>query len=208
MEDSLNAATREKRGKGVRRRVASTTVLPSKWKDFLSLDDNKTELFRFLSQQAIKIPMEGGKSVYATDGTNVLCSLADADLSNVVPCSHEEADTRLFLHASDGVRKGYKKLSLRTVDTDIVILAISTYSEINPDELWLAFGTGSNFRYIPKHEVVANMDPRICANFPMFHAFTACDTVSAFCGRAKKTAWNTWKVYPEVSKAFEEFPLM
>ena len=125
-----------------------------------------------------------------------MCSLADADLSNVVPCSHEEADTRLFLHASDAVRKGYKKLSLRTVDTDTVILAISTYSEINPDELWLAFGTGSNFRYIPIHKVVANMDPRICANLPMFHAFTGCDTVSAFCGRGKKTAWNTWKVYP------------
>ena len=61
---------------------------------------------------------------------------------------------------------------------------------------------------VPIHEVVANMDPRICANLPMFHAFTGCDTVSVFCGRGKKTAWNTWKVYPEVSKAFEEFPLI
>ena len=94
-----------------------------------------------------------------------MCSLADADLSNVVPCSHEEADTRLFLHASDAIRKGHKKLSVRTVgtdvvilaistfsETDVVILAISTFSEINPDELWLAFGTGSNFRYIPIHD--------------------------------------------------------
>ena len=152
--------------------------------------------------------MGDGKSIYATDGINVLCSLTDADLSNVVPCSHEEADTRLFLHACDAIRKGYKKLSVRTVDTDVVILAISTFNEINPDELWLAFGTGSNFRYIPIHEVVANMDPRVCATLPMFHAFTGCDTVSAFCGRGKKTAWNTWKVYPEAIKAFEEFPLM
>ena len=42
----------------------------------------------------------------------------------------------------------------------------------------------------------------------MFHAFTGYDIVSAFCGRGKKTAWNTWKVYPEVIKAFEEFPMM
>ena len=42
MEDSLKATTRERREKGVRRRVASTTVLPFKWKDFLCLDDNKT----------------------------------------------------------------------------------------------------------------------------------------------------------------------
>ena len=33
-------------------------------------------------------------------------------------------------------------------------------------------------------------------------------TGSTFCGRGKKTAWNTWKVYPEVIQAFEEFPLM
>ena len=54
---------------------------------------------------------------------------------------------------------------MRTVDTDVVILAISTFNEINPDELWLAFGTGSNFRYIPIHEVVASMDPKICATY-------------------------------------------
>ena len=45
------------------------------------------------------------------------------------------------------------------------------------------------------------------ATLPLFHAFTGCDTVSAFCGRGK-TAWNTWKVYPKVIKAFEEFPLI
>lgn len=48
------------------------------------------------------------------------------------------------------------------------------------------------------------MDPRICATLPMFHALQD----AAFCGRGKKTAWNTWKVYPEVTKAFEEFQLM
>ena len=38
--------------------------------------------------------------------------------------------------------------------------------------------------YIPIHEVVANMDTRVCAILPMFHAFTGCDTLSAFCGRS------------------------
>ena len=208
ISDSLKATTREKRGKGVRRRVAASTTLPSKWKDFLHLDDNKTELFKFLSQQAVKVPTADGKSVYATDGSNVLCSSADADLSNLVPCSHEEADTHLFLHAVDAVRKGCRKLCIRSVDTDVVVLAISTFNAINPDELWLAFGTGTKFRYIPIHEVVTNMEPRICSTLPMFHAFTGCDTVSSFCGRVKKTAWNTWNVYPDVTRAFEELQMM
>jgi len=69
MEDSLKATTREKRGKGIQRRVASATFLPSKWKDFLHLEENKTELFRFLSHQAIKIPVVDGKSIYASQLT-------------------------------------------------------------------------------------------------------------------------------------------
>ena len=97
---------------------------------------------------------------------------------------------------------------MHTVDTDVVVLAISLFHRINAEELWLAFGTSSSFRYIPIHDVVHEMDPRTCMTLPAFHSFTGCDTVSAFGGRGKKTAWNTWKVYPEVTDAFESLLLM
>ena len=51
-----------------------------------------------------------GKAVYATDGHGVLCSVARIDLTGLVPCSHEEADTRLFLHVAYAVKKGYREL--------------------------------------------------------------------------------------------------
>ncbi len=35
----------------------------------------------------------------------------------------------------------------------------------------------------------------------MFHTLTDCDTVSSFVGHGKKTAWNIWKVYPELTDA-------
>ena len=47
-----------------------------------------------------------------------------------------------------------------------------------------------------------SLGPDRCIALPMFHSFTGCDTVSSFCGRGKKTAWDTWKVYEEVTKAF------
>ena len=72
--------------------------------------------------------------------------------------------------------------------TDVMVIAIAMSNQINPDELWLAFGTGSNFRYIPIHEAVSRMDPRKIAVLPVFHAFTGCDTVSSFSGRGKKTS--------------------
>ena len=58
IQNSLKSTTRQKRGKGVRRRVASTTIIPKNWKDFLQVDENKTELFRFLFQEVIRLPTQ------------------------------------------------------------------------------------------------------------------------------------------------------
>ena len=93
---------------------------------------------------------------------------------------------------------------MRTVDTDVVVLAVASFRKIAPDELWVAFGVGSSFRYIAVHEIVNTMNPTQCLTLPVFHAFTGCDTVSAFAGRGKKTAWETWKSFPEVNDAFTE----
>ena len=115
--------------------------------------------------------------------------------------------TLASVHEADAVQKGFQKVMVHTVDTDVVVLGIAMFNQIGADELWLAFGTRSNFRYIPVHDVVAGMDPRICATLPVFHALTGCDTVSAFSGRGKKTAWNTWEVFPEVTEAFEDLDM-
>ena len=48
------------------------------------------------------------------------------------------------------------------------------------------------------------LGPGSCDALPLFHALTGCDTVSAFAGRGKKTAWQTWKAFPEVTDAFNE----
>ena len=75
------------------------------------------------------------------------------------------------------------------------------FSQVNPVELWLAFGSKS---HIPIHEIVRGLDAVVCKTLPVFHAFTGCDTGSAFGGRGKKTAWSVWKVFPDVTKAFED----
>ena len=142
--------------------------------------------------------------MYATRGSEVFCFPVESDLTNLAPCSHKEADTRLLLHVADGLQKGTRKVGIRTVDTDVVVLAEASFNNINPDELWIALGTGSSFRYIAVHELAASMNPRQCATLPIFHALTRCDTVSSFAGRGKKTAWEVWKVFPEVSDAFED----
>lgn len=197
--DSLKADTRKKRGKGTRRRVEPSSSIPGNWQAFLRIDENKMELFAFLSTRIATVETE--KQIISTNHKDVLCTQT-RDVAGLAPCSHEEADTRILLHVQDAVRQGYTKVSIRTVDTDVVILAVAAVGHLDIDELWVAFATGKNFRYLAAHEMAVALGPNKCRGLPFFHAFTGCDTVSCFSGRGKKTAWQTWKACDEVTSAF------
>ena len=112
----------------------------------------------------------------------MLCCCVDQDVSALAPCSHEEADTRILLHAMDAAEKGYRQIVLRTVDTDVVVLAVSTVVLLENIQLWIAFGTGKHLRYIPAHQITTSLGAEKARALPMFHAFTDCDTVSSFAG--------------------------
>ena len=58
-----------------------------------------------------------------------------------------------MLHVADSVRNGLKKIMVRSVDTDVVVIAISIIHKVDVSELWLAFGTGKSFRYISAHGI-------------------------------------------------------
>ena len=130
----------------------------------------------------------------------MLRSPTGLDVSNIALCSHEKADTRLILNSADALLKGHRRVSIRTVDTDLLVLAVASFDKIKPDE----FGTGSHLRSIAIHELMTEMDSRYCNSLPIFHAFTGCDAVS-FSGRGKKTVWATWRAFLEVTDAFIAF---
>ena len=197
--DSLKAETQTRRGKGIRRRVEQSKSIPGNWQEFLRINDNKTELFSFLATSAATISTD--KQVISTCHTGVLCTQS-RDVSGLAPCPHEEADTRILLHLEDALKHGYNKVSIRTVETDVVVLAVTSAQRFNITELWIAFGAGKNFRYLPAHEMANALGPDRCVALPMFHAFTGCDTVSCFGGRGKRTAWDIWNPYDEVTPAF------
>lgn len=103
-EDSLKKGTREKRGPRARRRVAPAVKIPPNWKSFLRVDDNKTELFRLLAEEVVNIPTPG-KEVYSTQDEQVVSNVTRETLESLHPCSHEEADTRMFLHVLDAAKQ-------------------------------------------------------------------------------------------------------
>ena len=121
----------------------------------------------------------------------------------LAPCSHEEADSRIMVHVAD-TAKEYSSITIRTVDSDVIVLAAYVFAQLRTTltELWVVFGTGKNYRIIPAHGIYDKIGVEKCLALPMFHVFTGCDTVSSFSGRGKKTAWEMWNVFPEVTGAF------
>ena len=203
VENSLKATTRSDHGAGVRRRVAANNQLLRNWKEFLHVDKNKRELFKFLAESTSSLQVE--KQVLSTYGKQVLTTLPRNNISSLGPCSHEEADTRMLLHVQDALQQGHKKTLLRTVDTDVLVLAEAFLQQVTEGEhldLWAAFGTGNNFRHIVAHEIATKLGQEVSKALPVFHAFTSCDTVPCFRGRGKKTALEAWKSYPDVTLAF------
>ena len=200
INDSLKTDARNKRGKGIRRHVEPYSLVPKKWSEFLPIDDNKTELFPYLAASA-EANIKTNKTFITTHQSNVLC-INRQDIVGLAPCKHEEADTRIILHLEDAVKEIHNRVLIWTVDTDVVVLAVTAAQHINPSELRIAFGTGKNFRYLSIHEMARALGPQKCIALPVFYAFTGCDTVSSFAGRGKKTAWDTWKAYEDVTEAF------
>ena len=49
------------------------------------------------------------------------------------------------------------------------------------------------------------LGPEKASTLPMFHALMGCDTVSFFVGRGKKTAWDVWNVYGDLTPVLKAF---
>ena len=136
-------------------------------------DANRAELFTFLSLQIANLvtPFQ-----VITKHRDVFCT-QPLDTTELAPCTQEEADTPIFLHVRDATNQGCRKAMIRTVDSDVVVLAVAAVRQLNIDELWIAFGTGKSFRYLPAHHMSNALGPNCCTALPFLHAFSGCDTV-------------------------------
>ena len=194
--DSLKAATRKMRGQGTRIRVEGQKKVPGNWAKFLRENGNKSELFQLISEKVTETTFPG--QVVITCGQEVKCAQGTVT-DGLSPSTHEEADTRMLLHAANGAREGYTRIMLRTVDTDVVVLAVSLANKLAFDNLWVAFGTGNNFRYLDASAIAQHLGDDKSAALPAFHALTGCDTTSSFAGRGKLVAWTTWNAFSDVT---------
>ena len=113
------------------------------------------------------------------------------DLDVILPCIHEEADTRMFLHMFSAALCGHTKILIEANDTDVIVIGMRAFALRMGvvEELWITFSTATNFSYVAIYDVVSSIGKSRAMAMPGFHAFTGCDTTSTFFRKGKKTAY-------------------
>ena len=88
-----------------------------------------------------------GRMLVSIKLENVI-SNRSCDLTGLQPCNHSEADTRIFLHLAHAAAKDHRTAYIRTVDSDVVVLAIRFFTTLGLKHLWVGIGTGKKFSEI------------------------------------------------------------
>ena len=92
----LKRSAKDNRGRGSRRHTTGTSPLPANWADFICM--RRWENDRPFSFHSITyFSSYWGKIMVTTYDTHVFCTNKDQDISELEPCEHEEADSRLTI---------------------------------------------------------------------------------------------------------------
>ena len=98
---------------------------------------------------------------------------------------------RLLLHAKYSADTYPEcRIVLQSPDTDVLVLSVAHFSDINCAEFWFKTGVKDRIRYVPVHAVSQELGEKMCHALPAFHAITGCDSTSALAGIGKKKGWQ------------------
>ena len=118
--------------------------------------------------------------ITSTDG-----SRTDAYEVEDLKSSQEEADSRIILHLHHMASQISEEITIviRSPDTDVFILL--KYVQTIKQTVLFDTGVGDKRRLIDVQKVINETGQEICEVLPSFHAFSGCDSVSAFVRKGK-----------------------
>ena len=116
-------------------------------------------------------------------------------------CYHEEANTRLLLHAHHASTHNSSEILLVCEDTNVLVLTIAFCSQIRVP-INQKKGSQSRSRVVDIRQIKDAFSEEIAHTLPGLHPFTGCDTVPAFAGKGKLTALKIMKDSPKFQRAF------
>ena len=163
----------------------------------MSSNENKNALFRFIvaewKKENYRLPI-GSKSIFVTDGEKVFKINEDAVIAiPELESNHEDADTRMMLHAQHASQH-FQKILISIPETNVFIICLS-FQLVTNTNLYFITGVRNSRQLINIGAVVENINQNLnlceppkeslLSAFVRFHSFTGCDTLSAFAGRGK-----------------------
>ena len=177
--------------------------IPTSWSDFIGLSENKINLVKFLTRELLRQygDLTDGQELVIAGGseTPVLAVSSVSGLLHHLCSAHEEADTRIVLHANDSVSQGYEHVVVYSRDTDVLLLIHHVIAEV-----WMGAGTKQKPKYILVHQIRESLNLQVCRNLFAYHAITGCDSTSQFSGHGKKKTWMLYKSQPDLLNAFTD----
>ena len=129
------------------------------WNVFLLNGRNETELFKLLAVKMTSAVEEDNTTIVATLKEQVLSNQNLEHVDLLSPCSHEEADTRILLHTNHASKTGHENVTIRSNNTDVLVLAVHFFKHMGLKQLLVASGSGSTFRFLPVHEISQSIGP-------------------------------------------------
>ena len=182
-------------GQGAVRQHIATPAQPSpkQWSKYLGNSENKQELLEFFHQQwqlpAFLGRIPPGKILFSTSTTRcVKITSESVEVCKELESTHEEADTQLLLHAQHASDCGFANVTIKSPDTNVAIIMCALSSSI-PATLLFLTDTCINRRLLNITAAAERLGEEVCAALPGMHAFSGCDSTSAFAHRGKKAAF-------------------
>jgi len=180
-------------GKNIERlkRVATSNGVQYK---LLSVTANKPEIVKFLVLQWRTLAFRGrlgNRIMYVT--TEDQCWRLDVATCEPAPeleCNHEEADTRMVLHA----RHAAGTCVIHSDDADVFVLLLAHSRNLGKCYSYTKKGRGSKTRITESSMVVNSLEKQLDPGIDKYcfmkalvgvPAITGCDTTSAFYGKGK-----------------------
>ena len=161
------------------------------------MTDNKADLARFLSEELVKNAPLGKELVVAGGFLSEEEVHSTNELTNVelLRATHEEADTRMVLHA---IHCNYKNIVVSSKDTDVLALLVAHRHRMSCDHLWMMAGTKQKRKYIPVDDILQQLPSGSESSLLAFHALTGCDSTSFISNHSKRTAFKVFTEHHEL----------
>ena len=142
--------------------------------------ENKTDLLKmvvpFFTLPEFRRRLE---TPLITNDKDTTLMITEDSVSTLILCNHEEADSRLVLHATESATE----VVVVSKDTYVFVLLVYAYAKLEPSHHWfMKIDTG---RFVHIQVVVNNFGTNICLKLPHTDTITGSDTTSFLHGVGK-----------------------